>query len=352
MGIKNFAQVFGEDEGEVIVPLDTFDGKKIGIDASQVCCAHWNIAYKDECNRTRLIQSIEQEDGSYINQVIEEIDLERVREIWLGKFLRAMNAMKRRGSTLLFVFDGIAPEEKKQEQLTRQETRQKAKDKIKLGREKLLEADQFDQDEIINGLRSNMSNASHPRKEDKDVLKDVLFHLGYSVITAEGESDPLLAALAITGLIDAVFSSDTDMLIYGTPVLITGMATDKPRGSRSNVRCKNIGYNVYYLDKILEDLEITQTQLEDLAICLGCDYNNKTKLYGVNPRDIWRIIKLRGCIENIETIDTKPLQHEKCRKMFKLESPEDMVKKLDLTPKEPDEESREFLEQYELTNFL
>ena len=51
--------------------------------------------------------------------------------------------------------------------------------------------------------------------------------LGIVTIIADGEAEALCVALCKEKLVDAVASSDMDCVVYGAPILIRNLATDK-----------------------------------------------------------------------------------------------------------------------------
>ena len=71
-------------------------------------------------------------------------------------------------------------------------------------------------------------------------------------------------------------------------------------------QCKNIIQNitfsndnivVYNFNKLLDSLNINSNQLIDLCICCGTDFNNK--LINIKCKDIYKLIKRYGSIEEI-----------------------------------------------------
>lgn len=104
-------------------------------------------------------------------------------------------------------------------------------------------------------------------------------------IFSSGEADPLLANLCKEGVIQAVISEDTDMIPYGTPIVLREF----------NFYSNEI--TVFHTTRILRHLGISHMQMIDWCILMGNDYNNRLK--GYKPLDSLELIRDHRNIENI-----------------------------------------------------
>ena len=75
----------------------------------------------------------------------------------------------------------------------------------------------------IADLQAKAPTVSH---SDRDDLKRFLYGAGVLFVTANGEADDLLGALAQAGRIQGIVSTDMDMLVRGTPRLIVPETQD------------------------------------------------------------------------------------------------------------------------------
>jgi hypothetical protein len=98
---------------------------------------------------------------------------------------------------------------------------------------------------------------------DKDALKQFLYAAGVLFVTASGEADDLLAYLARSGDIQAVVSTDTDMLPRGVPFLINPETPD----------CTVI--TEIRLTDVLSGLGLTYPQFVDACMLMGSDYSGR-----------------------------------------------------------------------------
>ncbi|XP_069568653.1 probable flap endonuclease 1 homolog [Brachyistius frenatus] len=165
--------------------------------------------------------------------------------------------------------------------------------------------------------------------QTRDCL-ELLKHLGVPVIQAPGDAEALCAQLVIEGTVDAVASEDMDTLPFGASVLIRQLNANK-----------NSEVIEYSLPKLLEKLQISQEELVDLCILLGCDYCDK--IPGLGPKRALTLIQKHRTIENVVlhiNRQTHPVPHfwkyKEARRIF-LDAPQTSATGLIWT--EPDEEA-------------
>ena len=95
--------------------------------------------------------------------------------------------------------------------------------------------------------------------------------MGYLFLQATHEGEQLCAMLAWEGKVDAVFSTDTDLLVYATPLVINdfGKFAYNPE-----TKITEEYYECVQFDGILDSLKISYNTFVDLCIMSGCDYND------------------------------------------------------------------------------
>lgn len=147
--------------------------------------------------------------------------------------------------------------------------------------------------------------------EHLDMCRTLLDFYGVPYAFSYYEADSLLADLCKKNIIQAVISEDSDLLAYGTPILIRDF----------NFYSNEV--NVYYYEEILSKLHLTNTQFLDMCILFGTDYNNRIKK--LKPEESYEHIVQYENIENIfHVIFTedrkripKDLNYEKVRKIYR-----------------------------------
>jgi flap endonuclease-1 len=115
-------------------------------------------------------------------------------------------------------------------------------------------------------------------------LKDLCQAIGIPAITAPSEAEMTAAALCRDGRVGSVISNDADVLLFGSPHVCRRLSLSR----------KEIEYA--RLSDVLEDLELTEDQLRDLAIMCGCDFHKKG-LKGIGPRKGAKLLRRHGTLE-------------------------------------------------------
>ena len=89
-------------------------------------------------------------------------------------------------------------------------------------------------------------------------MRAVLMELGVPVVVPEGEGDAACGALYKMGLVKACLTDDLDILVHGCGAVVR---QDKDRIS------------LYRIDRILQELKMTEDDFVRTCISIGCDYN-------------------------------------------------------------------------------
>lgn len=139
----------------------------------------------------------------------------------------------------------------------------------------------------INSLEYQMVNVS---REDIQLSKELLRHMGVAYIDSENEAETLCAHLCVDNQVDAVLSDDTDVLVYGTPRFLT----------KFNMKTET--FVEMNIETILAELELTQEQFVDLCILSGTDYNDN--IPNIGSEKAFKLVQKHGSIESIQ--EAKP----------------------------------------------
>ena len=239
MGIQNFFKVFGKSGTETT--LKKLSGNTLAVDASMEI-------YK-ACLGIKDVGGLTDASGNstvHINVIVQQ----------LGVF-------KKNGIELVYVFDNVNTTPLKLQELKKRDERREKEIKKKESRinnGKILELADSKSDKIIF-------------KMTDEIVKDVQFILdcaGVPYITAPDgyEAEHLAAELTKRGLADYVLSSDSDVFMFGG----------------SMIRKYNKTYTEFKLDKILSDFGLTQQQLINIGVALGCDFAQKRP--GIGPKTV------------------------------------------------------------------
>lgn len=183
-----------------------------------------------------------------------------------------------------------------------------------------------DPDDVLLFLTKKLHKAEQAAegitKRHKELTRSLVKAMGFKYIQADGEAEALAASMAYHGLVDGVFSRDTDTLCYKCPLLVFDI--------------KQSMATVMYLSEILETLDMTMKQFRDLCICLGCDYNHRMNKKG--PAKILEALAKWGSIEGWKEAQPDLPFHElkwkRCREIFRPYSKKYLQEKCNITQRE------------------
>lgn len=245
MGIKHFSQILkiansGEGEKAVYNALySDFKGQSWAIDASIFCC---RFSYASDRKRK----------NSHIDG-----------------FYQLFRKLIQFGITPILVLDGHAPQEKKLTIENRLKLKQRNIDKCDQLKEEIKQLNE-DENISLDQIKSKQDELEHVNKQIirfSPTMYEDIYNLcnimGVQCVKAKGEADVLCANMSKSGIVQAIMSEDSDMILYGGERLIRKFNWTNE-------------IEVIELKRILNALKLTYQQFVDLAILSGTDYNCKT----------------------------------------------------------------------------
>lgn len=251
--------------------LERFKGETVAIDISI-----WAHTRFRNCLPGYVNENDERDDF--------QIDWEKLRRTWLSEMLDIGFIFLLAEVTPLFIFDGKAKNIKSGEHEDREKRRNRSNEIYEERKQAFQESlGKFESNQAFEKYRSSFINKTRFEFKWMKELKEKLIALGFPVLQSIEETDFLVAALYKDGIINTVFGNDTDMAIYGVRFLIT----DYRRGDLI----------VIDTHKFLEEIHFSQDELIDLAILLGCDYNES--IHGCGMDKSFKMIDHFGKLELI-----------------------------------------------------
>jgi flap endonuclease-1 len=241
------------------IEISELKGKVICIDA-------FNTLYQ-------FLSSIRQVDGTPLMD-----NKKRITSHLSGIFYRNLTLLEQ-GIKLVYVFDGIPPEQKNATAKIRREGRELAREMY----EKAKETEELD------AMRRYSSQLV--RINDQIILesKELLEAMGIAVVQAPGEGEAEAAYLAkIKEEVYASASQDYDSLLFGAPNLIRNLTLARKRKTISG--WVEVKPEIIELEKVLNYLEINLDQLICLGILVGTDYNPKG-IPGIGQKKALQLVK-------------------------------------------------------------
>lgn len=169
----------------------------------------------------------------------------------------------------VFVFDGPPPPQKTEMIEIRKKKKDEAKKQydtlLKMTKEKKdasgCDITTAELDDIEETMRELKKQFVRLRDCDVSTVKELLVSFGFATIDAEGEADALCAKLSIRKRVDACMSDDTDMFVYGCPVVLR------------NISLLNHSVMRYDMVEILKTLALTQQEFKMMCVVSGTDYS-------------------------------------------------------------------------------
>lgn len=214
------------------------------------------------------------------------IDEPKRFRLWLEKFCVFIGEMYSAGITPVFINDGPPPPEKSATLAERHKTKTKKTATVATLQQAIeatpeLERTPAQYKELREAIVRDMSLPFHYIKR----LTTFLHEAGIPCFDSTTEADPLCAALALEGIVAAVISTDSDLLLHGTPELITKWGPDYSAAHEELI----VALEVVSRDEILAHAGITHHQLITLGLLSGTDYNYGVK--GTGPAKALKALK-------------------------------------------------------------
>ncbi len=209
----------------------------------------------------------------------------RVTSHLSGLMYRNSNLMEA-GIKIVYVFDGRPHMFKSTVLERRRKTRQKAKKAYEKAVEEgdTQKARRYGQQAVV---------------ATTDIIgdaKNLLTLMGLPWVQAPGEGEAQTAYMALKEDVYAAASQDFDSLLYGAPRHVRNLSiTGRRKLPRKNVYIK-IEPEMLELEKIKRNLGLTQSQLIDLGILVGTDYN-PDGIKGIGPKTALKLINKHGSLE-------------------------------------------------------
>lgn len=126
--------------------------------------------------------------------------------------------------------------------------------------------------------------------------KQALTALGIPFIQAPSEGEAQASAMVRTGDATAVGSQDFDCLLFGAPRLARNMAVSGRRKLPGREAFVTVVPEIFDLQANLDALALKRTQLIDIGMLVGTDFNEGVKGYG--PKKALKLIKEHHTLED------------------------------------------------------
>jgi flap endonuclease-1 len=320
MGIKGINTLLKRYSPEAFftIPITLLSGKRVAIDGNNWMYTNMAIARKKVINKTDITN--------------QEPSTQDIRREWFLAALNFVLGWLSHNITPVFVFDGRHPPEKDETKAKRRDARIAARAKIDALYQQLRGDILTTPANIIEELKKELRNYNFISTEDFELFKMVMKGIGIPCLQAIGDGEHLCSSLCIEGKVAAVFSADTDNLVYGCPLVMTGFSETCSYDEQGN---KVSRLDCVRLDKILDGLKFTHDLFVDLCIMSGCDFN--TNMPGYAAIKSYNLLQKCGSIDDLpRNLNTECLKHVRCRQIFAFAPSDTLIAPLDVSDPDPD----------------
>jgi len=204
-----------------------------------------------------------------------------------GLFYRTTRLITDYGLELAFVFDGKPPALKFAEIARRRSI--KARYDAELAQ--AIEAGD------LAKAYSKATMTSRLTREMAEEARELLRLMGLPVIQAPSEGEAQASHMAAKESVWAAASKDYDCLLFGTPRLLRFLTISGKEFLPSKGAFRAITPELIDIAVLLEHYKISRSQLVDLAILVGTDFNEGIK--GIGPKKALKLVSDCGSIENM-----------------------------------------------------
>ena len=224
--------------------------------------------------RDRAGKPLTDEDGNVTSHLV-------------GLAFRTTRLVSDYGIDLVFVFDGKPPTLKSAEINNRREARKKAEKEYQEAVERGDMKEAFSKAVMTGKL-------THQGLSDAKRLLDLL---GIPWVQAPSEGEAQAAYMAQRGDVWASNSKDYDSLLFGAPRLVRFLSVSSQEWLPSKGRSRRVLPELIELDRFLGYHGINRSQLIDMGILIGTDFNSGIK--GIGPKTALKLVKKHGSLENL-----------------------------------------------------
>lgn len=191
----------------------------------------------------------------YEHEGIENTET-RVLEYWIQQFRNLIRYLHVHRIQMVAVFDGEAPEAKQHTRDKRKAKYQQIQDKI--GR---LQQQWQQGEPVYASLIHVMALDNQIQESYTQHLWCALQHEPVMLKQAEGEAERDCAQMCHKGLVDAVYSTDTDLYAYLCPLVIRSIHNDQ--------------FTAITMKRVLKQLQMTPEAFQHMCVMAGTDYHDR-----------------------------------------------------------------------------
>lgn len=309
MGINGLSSFINErcPNALGVVPLKLLSGRWVGVDAHNLMYCRMAIARKNVISKTDIL--------------MDKLDEGDILREWLSEMLYFIIDLMGYNIKPLIIFDGTAHPEKDKTREKRKDSREKARIKLEEAWSKLQNIPVLERRGMESEMRKLLSNYVIVSSSAMELFKDLLDNIGIPTMRAKHDGEQLGALLCREGKIVGLFSTDSDCIVYGCPLVFTGFdasAIDRETGDTIKQ------FKALSLESVLQGLSLDHQRLVEFSIMCGCDFNTNIRMVG--PVKSYKYISELGSIDKLPShLDKSCLDHIRCREIFQIRPSSELI---------------------------
>jgi 5'-3' exonuclease len=265
MGVHGLRKFLQEKNPDIFrkVPLSSFKGSRIAIDLAFWLHQNANGVWKPLALKAGLNDNLEVEvpTGLYLVQLFK-------------RFIDFITMLMREGITPLCIFDGDHPKLKEVKYARYKVLNEKAAANMASLRDICVNQEKYSPTLVIdarNKILQLHAAKADVSNDDYEQIAMWIRQLGLPYLAAKEEAEGLASYLCIDGLVSAVYSKDTDTMVYGCPCTIFSISQG---GNGKNT------VDLMEIYPILKTLDMSYELFRDMCILFETDFNTRIKGLG------------------------------------------------------------------------
>lgn len=287
-------------EMDILLEVDGKLIKKVAIDSNNIIYMIGSKIWEDLATKN--------------NWLTDEINIQAFTTRCCIAYLDLVTNFIQHGIMPYSVFDGPRhpAKDRKKQKVAKQYEEKRGKLKELIQRYKqMFQMDQKAARALVKDIVKLCTGTFKVPNETFQTVGAMLENLGLPKFSFYQDGERLCTYLARTGIVDAVYSNDTDNLAMGCPILLTKVQYPRMKDGKATMMADVVVFRI-----VAEALALPYESFVDMCIMLGCDYNNRIFRFG--PAKVWAFITANYHLEACDRAywDEENLNVEECRRLF------------------------------------
>ena len=149
----------------------------------------------------------------------------------------------------------------------------------------------------LKTARTKAQQTSRMTDDVRESARELIGLMGFPIVQAPSDGEQEAAYMCIKGDVYAAASQDYDSLLFGTPTLVRNLTLTGRRKVPGRDVYREIKTEIIDSAECLSKLGITRSQLVDMCMLMGTDFNAGIK--GIGPKKALKYIRENGDLAHV-----------------------------------------------------